>query len=466
MLRPVDGVRSVSYTSAPGGTPEATSPPRDRFELATGGPEPDVRDAARLLDSNLRLDKAKTDYRETAWCAAPDGTVYAGYSEAEGTRGYVSSAAPDGAIRWELAFDEGRIQEVTVLPDGRLAVATPKGVTVAGPDGRIQSREPARATVADLEVDGTGARYVILGEERRLQARAADGSPLSLSRELADARVASLGPAPDGGVLVRTSQEAWKLSPGGQAEAVPMPQWPPQGDTKHEVTGSWAMPDGDVLLLKQSTTTTWPPFHHGMEHDPMFGGQWIRTPDITVQNALVRVSPQGDERWAVGELGEKVRPVVLSDGSACFVAPSGPEGKRTVEVLDGQGRRRPAFQVASPILDLRPGLDDTLLVHHGSTVSRYSAEGKALESAQVPSGRRLQGEGGPGRLIFSEPEGKSLWSCDVRTGSWSLLTDPVGDHSVALTLENLHEEAGPAPEVREDDGWIAIGGVRLPVRPD
>ena len=463
MLRPLDGSQPLSHPSP---RPAAPRPgPQDRYLPGTADREPDLRDAARLLDSRLQLDKAHRDYRKTAWCPAPDGTVYGGYSEAGGTRGYVASIRPDGAIRWELPFDEGAIREVTMLPDGRLAVATPKGVTVVGPDGRVQSREPAPAEVLDLEVDGSGARYVVEGPERRLEIRSADGSRLPVADPLAQARVAALDPLPDGGVLVRGEREAWRLGPGGRVTAgQPLPSWPPQGDTVHEVAGSWALPGGDLLLQKRSTTTEWPAFHHGMEHDPIFGLGGVRTPIITRQNALVRISPQGEERWSVADLGEKLEPAVLPDGTAFFASPKADRGRHAVDRVAPDGRRARAFEVSDPVEGLRAGQGNTLLVLQGDRLSRYTPSGTCREAVTVPEGYQFEGEGGAGRLVFSEAKERALWSWDPGTGAWTRLTDRVGDHSVAVALENVRDDVAPAPEIRQEEGRVAIGGIELPIR--
>jgi hypothetical protein len=343
-------------------------------------------------------------------------------------------------------------------------VATARGLTIAGPDGRIQAHQPARAEVTDLHVDSAGTCYVLEGAERRLQARSAQGSPLDLPAGLAEAAVASLRPTPEGGVLVRGAGKAWRLSPGGQLEAeMPMPSWPAQKDTKFEVAESWALPGGDSLLQKRATTTTWPVFRHGMENDPMFGGQVFRQPTITVQQSLVRVCPEGQELWEAQGPGEKACAVVLSDGSAFFVD----QDQHLVQRVDAQGRVLPAFQLPEPVSDMRAAGEDTLLVRHGNTVSRFTVDGQPLQQVVLPQERsryRLEGEGSPDQVLFTEPEGRIMWSCNVASGSWSRLTDPVGDHSVALTVENLRQESPAARQVQQEDGWITIGGVRLPKR--
>lgn len=438
MLRPVDSVRSYSYQSP---TRPAEAGPTDRYEPSEA-PEPDLRAAARLLDSKLRLDKPGSDYRLSSWCSAPDGTVFSGYTEADGQRGYVACAAPDGAVRWELALAEGKVQRVGLLPDGNLLVGTDTAVTTLAPDGRLVGRQ--KGAVAGVWSDGQGGTYWLDAKDRRLH-----GSGLA-------AEVLEVRPTGDGGLLARTAEAVHRLGPGGLTQSsTAVPSFAPVRDTKHEVAGSWALEGGEVLLHKQSTTTTWPPFHHGMEHDPMFGGQMLRTPDITVRNTMVRTSSSGEALWESPDMGEKAKPVVLRDGSTFFARDRG------VERVAPTGAAEVAFTLKGTVSDLLPGEGDTLLVRSGDTVTRRAPSGEVLATVTARPGMQLRGDAPGGLLVFADAEGAELWTCDPATGAWARRTDPDVDHSVALTVENLKSQEAPPPVVREEDEWIAIGGIRL-----
>lgn len=441
MLRPVDTVRTCAY--APTSKPVEAAP-GDRYEP---GEEalPDLRAAARLLDSRLRLDKREVAYRLTSWAAAPDGTVYSAYAEEAGPRAYVASAAPDGAIRWELALAEGKVQRLDLLPNGNLLVGTETALTTLSPEGRLLGKE--KGAVAGVWTDAKGSAYWLDAKDRRLH-----GS--GLTGEVLDVR-----PTAEGGLLARTAEAVHRLAPGGALESTtPLPTFAKVKDTKHEVADGWALEGGDVLLQKRSTTTVWPPFHHGMEHDPMFGGgQMLRTPDITVRNTMVRTTPAGEALWESPDLGEKAAPVVLRDGSTYFV--HGTDVKR----VGPTGQAEVAFAVKQRVTDLLPGEGGTLLVRAGDTVTRRAPTGEVLAKATARPGMTLRGDAPGGLFVFAEEEGV-LWSCDPRDGTWTRRTDPVGDHSVALTVENLKSQEAPPPEVREEDEWIAIGGIRLEKR--
>lgn len=438
MLRPVDPIRSLAYATP--ATP-APSGPTDRYEPGEE-PAPDLRAAARLLDSRLRLEKADAGYRLAGWAATSDGTVYSAYTERDGPRGYVACAAPDGAILWELALAEGRVQRLDVLPDGNLLVGTDTALSTLSPEGRLVGRQ--KAAVAGVWTDAGGSAYWLDAKDRRLRGSGVAGEVLGVR------------PTPDGGLLARTPDALHRLAQGGAIEAsTPIPPFAKQADTEHEVADGWALEGGDVLLQKRSTTTVWPPFHHGMEHDPIFGGQVVRTPDVTVRDTVVRVDPSGQALWESEDLGGAAKPVVLRDGSTFFAR------GEAIERVGPSGRGEVAFRLPGPVADLLPGEGDTLLVRQGDSVTRRAPTGEVLASAQVRPGLQLRGDAPGGLLLFADEAGAVLWSCDPRTGAWSRRTDPLTDHSVALTLESLKAQEAPPLEVREEEEWIAIGGIRL-----
>lgn len=440
MLRPVDTNRT--FLSYPAARP-AEMPSGDRFERGQECP-PDLRSAARLLDSRLRLDKAQAGYRLTSWCASPDGTVYSAYAEEHGERGYVAAATPEGAIRWELAMAEGRIQSLDLLPDGKLVIGASASVTTLSPEGRILDRQPGQ--VAGVWTDRAGISYWLDAGDQRLH-----GSALT-------SPVLQVRPT-EGCLLARTAEAVHRIAAGGAVESsIPVPTFAKQPDTEHAVADAWALDGGDILLQKRSTTTVWPRFHHGMEHDPLFGGgggMMLRHPDVTVRNTMVRVNPQGEPLWESADLGDKASPVVLRDGSTLFAK------DRAVRRVGPSGQGEIAFQLDQEVRDLLPGQGDTLLVRCGDTVTRRAPSGEILATAQVREGLELRGEAPGGLFVFADTGGEVLWSCDPAAGTWSRCTDPEVDHSVALTVGSLEEQETPPPEVREEGEWITIGGVRL-----
>ncbi len=453
--------------------PPAAAPTGDRFETSSQGDEAEqLRRAARELTRQPSLDKATAHYMPVAWTRDAGGTVYVGYSQSgKAPRSYLSAVDPAGKISWELDLGEAQVTNLGLAPDGSIQVGTLDGHLLCSTDGRLVEARTGGPAVRSHHQDSTGMHLEILSGGDTLRAMGPDGQEIPLPADLQGIRARTVRPTPEGGLIAFGGGKAVRLAPGGGTSATtPVPDWPAEGSTSYRAEGAWALRDGDVMVQRKASTFMRDPIGHGRDMMDVFPGgggfggsmrPGMPGPSYLVHTAMVRLAPDGTQRWKTGEFNDQTRFIPGPEGSILFN-----DGGREVRRVTPEGNLEKIMDLPERADIFREGTQPgSVLLRAGAQVMRLAPDGAVqgqVTLAPEQSAFQLEGDLQDGRILFRDPPQAVLVAFDPATGAWTRLTDPNGDHT--LRAEDLSAPAPPEKvgKVEQGDGWVVIGDVMLP----
>lgn len=424
-IRHVGGIRTEAARSA---APAPPAGPRDTFQHSAA-PEPDLSQAARQAARVLLEPSKETREREILFRFQADESVTAEPTPLADGSMYVSSCDrhlyrvdPKGQKEWDFWTGALVYCEPAVGADGTVYVGNNDGTLYAvSPKGEeLWKKETHGAIRARVALDGDGRVY-LRGDDDRLRCLAPkDGKELWKQDAPASISLKSSPTVtPTGEVLVGTEDGVVRAyDPAGQ-------------ELWSRTVGQGPVPPPAVA-----------------DDGTLYVG--------TAEGRLVSLSPDGQVRWTreLSPVPFEVAPFVGRDGKVYLH-----DTRDHLFAVDSAGQTAWHREFDTERLSRQPAVD---------------AAGRVYVNVDNELWR-LDGQGQTEWKFAADP-GDELWSSPVLRDDGSLViggkegkvyaVKPI-DLQFAEQKERLEKGQVPVEQpgrIDEEDGWIRIGGIRLPVR--
>lgn len=421
-------------------------------------PDTDLLRAMRAIPA---IDKRGHRYRYLDSAGTPDTTAI-GYRD-RGREGYVSQVGADDCIAWEAAAPG--LRGVAVAARGEIHVVTDLEHVTLDPAGAEVRRAALPPGIRSWWVDPASGS--LLGWDNRSHL-VLDETP-ALHEALGKAVVYDFTPAADGRSVHLRTADAWlDVTSAGVRDTRPCPRDGQDGALRTRVEDLLPLPDGGyVQVLRRSLNVGAPEGHFFGPDDGMLPGV-ISKPDEWPANyrSLRRVGPGGETVWESPYLKDG-SPVAVSSRGDVYAVDNAPflKGDHQVLRVGPDGKFEAVGQVRGEARVLAMDGEDLVVVQDAAT-TRVGPSGVREEA--VPEGwRPTLTFLGPRRLVLDrEGTHAALLGPGERL---TPVTDTECDHSAGRAGEVLRLAATlPSREtapIEIQDGWIVVGGVRVPRRP-
>jgi outer membrane protein assembly factor BamB len=475
-------------------------------------------DASAILNAR-GLDKQDMDYHVKSFDTAPDGTAFVAYyaaknAEGEGRHpGYISRVSPQGEILWEAPVDDREIYGVKAGADGTAFVQTREHLKAFNPDGTIKFDHTFDEPVSNHFLDSSGNHYFVSNASRELYIVDREGKKADVPEAMKGVKSHQMLQTSPDELYARDGNTITGLDLKSGAKTMELTYKDPvekkdnfsryidhfevddKGKVKLWITNSW----------REAAPPMYDDFHFGLgiggfhrwggrPHPPM--DDYYPQDRYINDKSVEQIDESGAIVWKAENLGSDPTEAMLPDGTVLYtnnreemvprppsadpqyvpsqvgngqiyVGKISPEGKKEDQAFKVEGRIR------RMLVDKETG---TVVMCHGKSydetvISEFNDKGEVQRTQALPKSEKSlypESLSGKNRVILKDSDSKKAYSLDMDTGTLTSLTETDMDHSYKVMMKEMESEEEPkenqeAPQGSEEfDGWISIGGVKLP----